>query len=146
MAIFSLSVKITGASAGPLLEIYTGSSPAMACKVMEIGISQNAATATEYGLGFPAAVGTGRGGTFLFQNEQSQTDYASKTNIATSWSGAPTAPTIALRRFSSSATVGAGIIWTFPRGITIPAGGTQSIVLWGYATFPTLDVWCVLDE
>ena len=146
MSIYSLSVKITGTTTGPLLEIYTGSSPAMACKVMEVGISQNAGTASEYGLGFPAAVGTGRGGTSLFQNEQSQTDYASKTNIATSWSGAPTAPTIALRRFSSSATIGAGIIWTFPRGILIPSGGTQSIVLWGYATLPTTDCWIVIDE
>ena len=146
MAIYSVAAKITGSTTGPLLEIYTGSSPAMACKVMEVGISQNAGTASEYGFGVPAAIGITRAGTSLFQQEQSTTDAASKTNIATSWGTPPTVPTIALRRFSSSATVGAGMIWTFPRGVMLASGGASGLVIWAYTTFPTCDVWVVIDE
>jgi hypothetical protein len=144
MAIFSAAVKpAANVSANtPMLELYTG---AMVVRVMEIGISQNTATACEYGLGRPAAIGVGQATTTLFQQEQSPTDPASKTNLALSWgTTAPTAPTIFMRRVSTSATIGAGVIWTFPRGLLVL--NAASIVIWNITASVACNVWVVIDE
>jgi hypothetical protein len=49
-----------------------------------------------------------------------------------------------MRRAAFPATIGAGIIWTFPRGLGLPISG--SIVLWVIATASVVDVFAVADE
>ena len=49
-------------------------------------------------------------------------------NGVIAWGGArPTAPAIFHERWNSPATVGAGIIWTFPDGIIVAASGSLSL-------------------
>jgi hypothetical protein len=60
------------------------------------------------------------------------------------WGTAPTAPTNFLRRVTLPATIGAGIIWTFPRGLVIPV--SSSIVIWNIGTNSVADIWIVIDE
>jgi hypothetical protein len=48
------------------------------------------------------------------------------------------------RRVSLPATIGAGIVWTFPRGFQVLKAKT--LVGMNIATPAVLDVWFVIDE
>jgi len=142
MAIYSLSQRtVVTAAAGATWEIIAGA--VRRPRILEIGLSQVTAVAGTYGLGRPAAVGVDPV-PVLFSAELVG-DHVSTVNGAVAWSTtAPTVPTLYLRRVTCPATIGAGVIWTFPRGLYIAA--TLSIVIWVIATAPVCDVWCVLDE
>jgi hypothetical protein len=61
------------------------------------------------------------------------------------WSVAPTVPAQFFRRVSLPATAGAGVIWTFPRGLILAAAGTM--LLWNLATnSASTNAWVVVDE
>ena len=142
MAIYSLGLKTTNFTSGQAcLEIYTAST--LAIKVMEIGFSQVTATACEYGLGRTGTQGI-TPVPVLFQAEQSTTDVAAKTNASLSWGTSPAAPSIYMRRVSTAASVGAGVIWTFPRGLFIAPN--TSLVLFNITATVAIDLWCVIDE
>jgi hypothetical protein len=143
MAIYSLGLRTTDVTQNHAnVEIYTPST--LAIKIMEIGLAQVTATACIYGLGRPAAQGV-TPVPVLFQAEQNSSDPAAKTNASLSWGTSPTQPTIFMRRVATPAAVGAGVIWTFPRGLQLPA--SSSIVIWNISN-PTVacDVWIVIDE
>ena len=142
MAIYSLglptTVTTTGAAAMDL-KASAANSP----RVMEVGLNLQTATASTYGLGRASNVPT-QTAPVLVQAEN-PADPAGLSGLAVAWS--PTAPTIPsqfLRRISLPATAGAGVIWTFPRGIGIPING--SIVLWVIATASVVDCYAVADE
>ena len=59
------------------------------------------------------------------------------------WSAQPTAPTVYSRRWNSAATVGVGIVWTFPRGFVIPV--SSAAVCWNITASVAMDVNCVAD-
>lgn len=111
---------------------------------MEIGISQNAATAGVYGIGRPAAIGVTPTSPVTFLDEQDGNGPAGLTTCAVAWGTGPTVPANFFRRLSCPATIGAGAIFTFPRGLGIPISG--SIVIWIIATAPVCDVYAVVDE
>jgi hypothetical protein len=111
-------------------------------RVMEIGYVSATATAQTLGLGRPQAIGT-TPVNVLFQAEDPG-DAASTVNGSLSWAVSPTIPLIYLRRFNLPATLGSGIVFTFPRGLVIPI--SSSLVLWNISTTVASDVWCVLDE
>jgi hypothetical protein len=113
-------------------------------KVMEVGISQNAATAGVFGLGRPGAIGVTPTTPMTFLDEQDGNGPVGLTTSAVAWGTGPTVPANFLRRVSCPATIGAGVIWTFPRGLGLPVSG--SIVVWVIATAPVADVWAVVDE
>ncbi len=143
MAIYSLSQRTTAtSSASASWEIRTTS--ANKPKAMEIGISQNAATAGVYGLGRPAAIGVTPTTPVTFLDEADGGGPAGNTTAAVAWGTGPTVPTNFFRRLTCPATIGAGVIWTFPRGLGIPV--SASIIIWIIATAPVCDVWAVLDE
>ena len=54
-------------------------------------------------------------------------DLISTTTFGTAWSSAPAIPTNIFRRITPQAQGGTGVIWSFPRGLTIPSLG--SIIL-----------------
>lgn len=71
-------------------------------------------------------------------------DGASLTTIAAAWGTGPTIPTNFFRRISLPATIGTGVIWTFPKGLVIPLNG--SIVVWNLSATGVADAYVVVDE
>jgi len=143
MAIYSLSQRTTsGTAATPSWEVRTAATNKP--KIMEVGISQTAATAGVYGLGRPGAIGVTPTSPQTFLDEADGGGPTGLTTAAVAWGTAPTVPTNFFRRFACTATIGAGIIWTFPRGLGVPI--SNSIVVWIIATAPVCDVWAVIDE
>lgn len=141
MAIYSLAQRTTTfTSAQACWELRTTSTDRVV--VLEIGFNTNTATAQTIGLGRPAAQGvTPVNVTFLAEDFASP---AATTVASLSWATSPTVPANFFRRVSLPASAGAGIIWTFPRGLIVPV--SASLVLWNITTSVAADVWCVIDE
>lgn len=143
MTLYALSQRTTAtASANASWEVRSSSTNNP--RVMEVGISQNAATAGVYGLGRPQAIGITPTTPQNFVGEGDSAPVTSQTTAAIAWGTGPTVPTNFNRRISVSATIGAGVIWTFPRGFSIAA--SNSIIIWILLTAPVCDVWAVVDE
>lgn len=141
MAIYSLALRTTNFTSGQACwELRTTSTDRVV--VLEIGFNTNTATAQTIGLGRPAAQGV-TPVNVIFQAEDPASP-ASTTNASLSWGTSPTVPAQFFRRVSLPATAGAGIIWTFPRGLIV--GVSASLVLWNITTSVAADVWCVVDE
>lgn len=143
--IYSLGVRtLDGTSGAPAWEIRTGATPGRA-KLLEIGFFLVAATASQIGLARPVAIGVTPTAPVDFLPEDLNDIIASGVlQSALAWAGsAPTAPAAFLRRISLPATIGTGIIWTFPKGITIPI--SDSLILWNIGTNSLLDAYAVLE-
>jgi hypothetical protein len=68
------------------------------------------------------------------------------TQGAVAFGTAPTVPAQFFRKFSLAALVGAAVVYTFPRGIVLPAGG-QALVAWNItANSAVVDIHAVVDE
>ena len=111
-------------------------------KVLELSIIQATGTAQSIGLGRPQAIGV-TPVNVLFQADDPG-DPASVTNASLSWATSPTVPLIYHRRWNSAATIGVGIVWTFPRGLIVPI--SSALVLWNITTTVACDVNCAIDE
>jgi hypothetical protein len=143
MALYALSQRTTQTvAANAAWEVRSAATNKP--KLMEVGISQVAATAGVFGLGRPGAVGITPTSPQNFVDEGDGNAPASQTTAAVAWGTGPTVPTNFNRRVSCVASTGAGVIWTFPRGLGIPI--SSSIIIWIIATAPVCDVWAVADE
>lgn len=111
-------------------------------KILEISIIQATATAQSLGLGRPQAIGV-TPVNVLFQKDDPN-DPASVMNGSLTWGTSPTVPLIFHRRWNGAATIGVGIIWTFPRGLTFPI--SSSMVIWNITASIANDANCVVDE
>lgn len=141
MAIYSLAQRTTNFTVtAACWELRTAAGTRAV--VLEIGFIQATATAVSIGLGRPAAQGV-TPANVLFQAEDASAP-AANTNASLSWGTSPTAPAQFLRRWNGPATIGAGIVWQFPRGLIVPVSG--SLVIWNITTNVAADVWCVIDE
>jgi hypothetical protein len=109
--------------------------------LLEYSMIQVTGTAQSIGLGRPATLGT-QSGAVLFQQDDPG-DPASVVNGHITWSAQPTAPTIYHRRWNSAATIGVGVVWTFPRGLIIAA--SSAIVGWNITAAVAMDVNAVID-
>jgi hypothetical protein len=142
MAIYSLSlnttVTTTGAAAGDIM-----ASSANAPRIMEVGINLITATASTYGLGRSGNTETQTSPVTVQQ--ENPNDPAGNSKCAVAWSVAPTVPSNFFRRIGLPATAGAGVIWTFPRGLILaPSAG---ILIWNLATnSASMNFWFVVDE
>lgn len=110
-------------------------------RLLELSVIQSAATAQSIGLGRPATIGT-PSAAVLFQQEE-VADPAAVCNGHITWSAQPTAPAIFHRRWNSAATIGVGIVWTFPRGLSIPV--SSALVVWNITAGAATDVNAVVD-
>lgn len=142
MAIGSIGVRtqnltITQAS----LEIRT--TAAVSPSIREFSYVQATGTAQSLGLGRPQALGVTPGTISTFQRE-APNDPVCVTTMNLTWATSPTVPLVFLRRWNSAATIGVGVLWTFPRGLVIPV--SSSLVLWNITTALAGDVNVVLDE
>lgn len=111
-----------------------------------MGTTINAATASVFGFGRPGATGITPTSPQTVLAEDGGNTAAGNTTTALAWGTAPTVPANFFRRVSLPATIGAGIIWTFPRGINVLK--TLSTVLWNPSggSNSVADAWCVVDE
>jgi len=71
-------------------------------------------------------------------------DPAGTVTTALAWGTPPTVPLFFLRRLNLPATIGAGVILTFPRGLAIAV--SNSIVHWNITATGVMDVHHVIDE
>lgn len=112
--------------------------------LMEWGYFNGAATACVAGLGRSANVPTLTGGVaFLAEEFNGPTGL---TQGAVAFGTAPTVPAQFFRKFSLAALIGAAVVYTFPRGIHLPAGG-QAMVAWNItANSAVVDIHAVVDE
>jgi hypothetical protein len=142
MAIYSLSLNTTVTTTGAAamdLRASAANSP----RIMEVGINLLTATASTYGLGRSGNTPT-QTAPVLVQAENPG-DPAGVSGCAVAWSVGPTVPTQMFRRVSLPATAGSGVIWTFPRGLTLAASGTM--LIWNLATNSnSMNAWWVVDE
>lgn len=142
MAIYSLGVRTTGVTnATAAWEIRSASTDRL--YILEIGIFLAAATASTYGLGRPAAIGVTPTSPVTLLAEDSAAPTGTGQS-ALAWTTGPTVPANFLRRAQFPATIGSGIIWTFPRGLIVPV--SSSVVLWNLATNGVVDAYCVVDD
>jgi hypothetical protein len=151
MAIYTIAQRTTFAlnTAAPAAEVRSASTNKP--KIMEFGFSQNVAPptgGTTYGLGRAAAVGLTPTAPVNVLDEQDGNAGNGLSAIAVAWGTAPTVPAAFFRRATPNNLVGAGMIWTFPRGLALTP--TSSVVLWviavAGASSSILDVWAVMDE
>lgn len=141
MTIYSLAQRTTNFTISQAsLEIRTPSTSQP--KLLEFSIIQVTATAQSLGLGRPQAIGI-TPANVLFQADDTG-EPASTINSSLSWGTSPTVPLIFHRRWNSAATVGVGIVWSFPRGLSIPV--SSSLVLWNITTAVAIDANMVIDE
>lgn len=124
-------------------EIITGSTPGRA-KLLEIGVTLNAATATSIGLGFPAAVGVTPTSPVDFLGEDPANVLAAGVvTSALAWGTSPTAPAKYFRRMNFPGTIGSGVVWTFPKGLSIPV--SSSIVIFNITANSAMNCYAVLE-
>lgn len=144
MAIYSQGFNTTVVtSAAPSFDIKASSTNSP--KLMEYGINLGAATASTYGIGRPGNDGSVAQTSAVLFLAENPADPAAQTGTAVAWGTAPTVPTNFARRCYLPATIGAGIIWTFPRGFTLPT--SKGIVNWNIAaSSANTAIWAVIDE
>ena len=143
MAIYSISQRTSSGTAATAAWELLSTSAQVRPAILELGLTQNAATAGVFGLGRPQAKGV----TPTTPQTSLAEDYnevVGNTTVAVAWGTGPTVPLNFFRRISCPATIGAGVIWTFPRGLIIQSN--FSIVLWVIATAPVVDVYAVTNE
>jgi hypothetical protein len=143
MAIYSLALRttVTTISAASWCMLSPSTNEA---GLMEWGYFNGAATACVVGLGRSANTPTLTGGVAFLAEDEGRP--AGVTQAAVAFGTAPTVPTQFFRRFSLAALVGAAAVFTFPRGIVLPAAG-QGIVAWNItANSAVVDIHAVVDE
>lgn len=111
-------------------------------RILEISIVQATGTAQSLGFGRPQAIGV-TPVNVLFQADDPG-DPASVMNGSLSWATSPTVPLIFHRRWNSAATIGVGVVWTFPMGFVIPIN--SSAVVWNVTAAVANDICCAIDE
>jgi len=117
-----------------------------AYRILELGITNNAATAGVYGFGRPAATGVTPTTPVTVLAEDAGNTQAGQSNTALAWGTSPTTPTIYMRRVGVPAIIGVGMIWTFPRGVTVIK--TLSTVVYNAQAQigAAMNLWVVVDE
>lgn len=130
MAIYSIGFQSVAAAAGAPYAAFRA--PTRNSKLREIGLSCNAATASNISLfrntasGYTATTSTAVG------QQLNPPDANGTSLVDTAWSTAPTITAAnRLRRFALPATIGAGLIWVFQNGLWVrSATATDIIVIW----------------
>jgi hypothetical protein len=140
MAVYALANRTSsGTTAAAALEVRTTSTKTAKLLVAELFLA--AATASTYGIGRAAAIGV----TPTSPQTVLAEDVGTGTvTTALAWATPPTVPANFFKRIAFPATIGVGVIWTFPRGITIPV--SNSLVYWNLATNGVIDANIEVEE
>jgi hypothetical protein len=142
MSIYSIARLGTNTTSGQAaIEIIAPST--MQPKIFEVGLFLSAATASTHSFGRPAAIGVTPTSPVALTSE----DPPARNGLTTSalaWGTSPTSPTVDSRRINMPATIGTGVIWTFPKGFGLPVSGTA--VIQNLATNAAINTHIVVDE
>jgi hypothetical protein len=143
MARYRLAVRTTGTASGAAAwEIRTASTDR--ARLLAMGVSLAAATASIFGVGRPAAIGVTPTSPVAFLGEDANEATATVTS-ALAWGTPPTAPANFLARGALPGAIGNAYTWDFgPYGILIPL--SSSIVLWNLQLNSAFDAWALIDE
>jgi hypothetical protein len=144
MARYSYAWTIAGVSNQALA--WLRSTTAKDIRIWEIAVYQSSGTAaaTDIGVGRPAAISL-TPTTVVPQAEDTSSGAASCTGQVAA-STKPTSPTLFLRRFGIPATIGAGVIWTYPQGLIVPTGPAE-LVVWNIgAATSNFSGYLIYDE
>jgi len=142
MAIGSIGVRTSNLTiTQACLEIRT--TAAVRATLLELSIVQATGTAQSLGFGRPQAIGVTPGTTSTFIRDEPGAPVC-VTTTALTWGTSPTVPLVFARRWNSAATIGVGVIWTFPRGFVIPV--SSSAVVWNITTALASDINVAIDE
>ena len=143
MAIYSLALRTTVTTIGAAS--WAALSPATnEAAIMEFGYFNGATTACVVGLARSGNTPTLTGGVAFLAEDEGRT--AGLTQAAVAFGTAPTVPAQFFRRFQLAALIGAAVVFTFPRGIVLPAAGA-AIVAWNItANTAVADIHAVADE
>lgn len=142
MSLASVAVRTTNVTINNAnQEIVT--TAGVKCRVLELSLIQATGTAQSQGLGRPAVAGVTPATQSTFQRDDSA-DSACVTKTSLTWGTSPTAPSVYHRRWNSAATIGVGIVWTFPRGLIMPV--SASLVTFNITAAVAMDVNIAIDE
>lgn len=129
MALYSLGRRSTSTTSGnAALDIAnsTGVRP----RVMECGLFLGAATASRYSLRRTSALGTRTSPVALLPEDPADPTLTGITlvDMAVAFSAEPTEVSDSLRVIGLPATIGTGVVWTFPRGLAIATSLSLAII------------------
>lgn len=119
------------------------------CYIREWGVFSTAATtAANTQVGRPANTPTG--GALTAGQAQDPGNTGGTGGFTTTWTVAPTAPTVAMRSFDFNNVIGSGVIFTWPSDGELVSGPTRanSVVLWnaGGGSGPIMRLYAVWGE
>lgn len=147
MAVYSLAQRGTVTTSGSACaDIATPTASGTLFRLTEVGVFLGAATASTYGLARTTALGTRTTPTALLPEFQSDPVLTGirLVDMAIAWSVQPTISGSDFRRIGLPATIGTGVIWTFPRGLT-PAAQLGFAVVNRATNSAAVDVYLVVD-
>jgi hypothetical protein len=150
VARYEIGFQSAAAAAGAAYAAFRA--PTRNSKLLELGLSCNAATASNISLLRNTAAGyTATTSSSVGQQENpSGADAAGTSVVDSAWSTPPTVTAASrIRRFTLPATIGAGLIWTFQNGIWVrSATATDILVIWneGGSAGSALNGYCVWEE
>lgn len=142
--------KTTTAAAGFITDLRAATTRDI--RVWEVGVFAETAVSGTVGLVRSATAGTGAATSVTPQADDSAGGAAASAALTTAYATtAPTAAAVALRRVVLPATIGAGIVWTFPEGLIVPSGTfsatANGLLVWQYSTAAvTYSVYVTYDE
>jgi hypothetical protein len=144
VARYDYAWNVVGVSNSALAWLRSTTAKDMRIWEVAVYLSGGTATATDVGLGRPAAISLTP--TTVVPQAEDPSFAAANCTGQVAASTKPTSPTLFLRRFGIPATVGAGIIWTFPFGLIV-ASGPLELVVWNIgASTSTFSGYFVYDE
>jgi hypothetical protein len=144
MARYDLAWNVVGVSASALAWLRSTTAKDMRIWEVAVYMSGGTAAATDVGLGRPAAISATP--TALTPQAEDGSSSAAGCTGSVAATTKPTAPTNYMRRFGIPATIGAGIIWTFPYGLIVPSGPAEIVVFNIGASTSTFSGYFVYDE
>jgi hypothetical protein len=142
MAIYSLArVTASTPANNPAIQLIASATEEL--RLLELGIFMTTANLLDFGLGRPSSPGSPSGlATVLGEEKDTPVGTA---QLCISWSALPGIPANFFRRTAVTNIIGAGLTWTFPFGLRIPAG--DSIVLWKFSgPNSTNECYAVVEE
>ncbi len=146
MQIYEVALtKTTPIGPGPIFTLATGTT--IRPSIREIGIFiAPTAVASIVGIGRPAAVGSGTT-TGVFGQPLDPNDPASTCGLISSYATTqPTTPAAFTRRIDFPATVGSGVIWTWPSN-TFKVNVNSNLCIWQISSAAaSYDVYVVWEE
>ena len=126
-----------------------GAAAGLRTRIFEIGLFNNAATASAIGLYRATNTFVVTTSVVTQPEEEPTINPAGSTIVGTAWSTAPTiGSNVAFRRAQLPAAIGAGIIWQFPEGMVIGPAGVLGLVVWNFGgtTAGVQQMYVVADD